>query len=494
MNGRRLARTLASVVAPFAAAAAVVAASSGPVLPDPGNAGISKADQQKLGQQVVAQVYKEMPVLPDSSPETQYIRQLGERLASVIPPQNSWPWEFHVVPQKEINAFAVPGGPMFVNLGTLVAAQNEAQLAGVMAHEMAHVYMQHSAKQMRKNQAPGLLAGIGQIAGQVMGGVGGALTGQLTKIGSGMWSMKYSRTDEAEADAVGAIIMYNAGYDPHALADFFKALGAQGGAPPQILSDHPNPGNRETAIDRQIATWPAKSFVTTSAAFTRAQERAKTVRLYTAQEIESGAKSGLWARQNASGGVGLPATAATVSPAAAVAGGPAPTADYQKVKPSGLFRPLTHGSISLFYPENWQVYGRETDSGVTVAPAAGVVEGNIAYGVIVNRGRDTRARTLDDTARDVVAAMQRSNPKLRALGASRAVTVDGLAGVSLDLQSESPLRSGDRPLPERVWLVLFRDSTVEGGFVYLAFISPEADFDQLRPTYEMMLRGASLQQ
>jgi len=79
---------------------------------------MSREEQHALGLQAAAQVYKQMPVLPDSSPETQYVRQLGEKLVATIPPQHSWPFEFHVVAQKEINAFALPGGPMFINIGT----------------------------------------------------------------------------------------------------------------------------------------------------------------------------------------------------------------------------------------------------------------------------------------------------------------------------------------------------------------------------------------
>src|SRR5947209_7092756 len=122
-----------------------------PQLPDPGSVrGISKQEQEQLGLQAMAEVYKQMPVLPDSSPETQYVQQLGKRLVSVMPPQYSWPFQFHVIPQRDINAFALPGGPMFVNTGAIMAAESEAELAGVMAHEMSHVYMQHSAKQASK--------------------------------------------------------------------------------------------------------------------------------------------------------------------------------------------------------------------------------------------------------------------------------------------------------------------------------------------------------
>ena len=141
-----------------------LAQTGGPVLPDPGHPSISREQQQKIGFQAASEVYKQMPVLPDSSPETQYIRKLGERLVATIPPENSWPFEFHVTAQKEINAFALPGGEMFVNIGTITAAANEAELAGVMGHEMSHVYMQHSAKQMQKSQVTQGLAGLAGCA------------------------------------------------------------------------------------------------------------------------------------------------------------------------------------------------------------------------------------------------------------------------------------------------------------------------------------------
>jgi beta-barrel assembly-enhancing protease len=123
----------------FLLARQVCAQTTGPAFPNPGNALMSRDNQRALGLQAATQVYQQMPVLPDNSPETQYIQQLGQKLVATIPPQYSWPFEFHVVAQKEINAFALPGGPMFVNIGTITAAGNEAQLAGVMAHEMSHV-------------------------------------------------------------------------------------------------------------------------------------------------------------------------------------------------------------------------------------------------------------------------------------------------------------------------------------------------------------------
>jgi predicted Zn-dependent protease len=103
-----------------------VAAVGDPELPDPGQPRMSRDQQKQLGLQVAIQVYTQMPVLPDSSPETKYIQALGKRLSTTIPPDHSWPFLIHVIAQKEVNAFALPGGPMFVNIGTITAADNEA--------------------------------------------------------------------------------------------------------------------------------------------------------------------------------------------------------------------------------------------------------------------------------------------------------------------------------------------------------------------------------
>ncbi|MBV8551636.1 MAG: M48 family metalloprotease [Acidobacteriaceae bacterium] len=123
----------------------------------------SPQQQIQLGQKAATQVYKQMPVLPDSSPVTQYIQQLGNKLTAYAPGYK-WPYNFHVVNSAEINAFALPGGSIFVNLGTIQAAADEAQLAGVMAHEISHVVLQHSVCNAEKEQKVGLIAGLGQIA------------------------------------------------------------------------------------------------------------------------------------------------------------------------------------------------------------------------------------------------------------------------------------------------------------------------------------------
>ena len=274
-----------------------------PQLPDPGHASMTRDQQIQLGFRAASQVYQQMPVLPDSSQETQYIRKLGRKLVATIPSQYSWPFEFHVIPQKEINAFALPGGPMFVNIGTITAASNEAELAGVMAHEMSHVYMQHSAKQAGKSQTTGAIAGIaGAILGATTRGMWGSLAQAGIQFGAQGLILKYSRSDEAQADAVGAIILYKSGYNPQAMADFFKKLAAEGSGGPQFLSDHPNPGSREAAIQKQISSWPRKTYIISSASFSGAHQHATAVKAYSAQEIAQGSQSGAWAKLNQQNG------------------------------------------------------------------------------------------------------------------------------------------------------------------------------------------------
>ncbi len=437
------------------------------------------------GRQAMAEVYKQMPVLPDSSPETQYIRQLGKKLVDVIPQENSWPYEFHVIPQKEINAFALPGGPMFINIGAIVQADNEAQLAGVMAHEMSHVYMQHSAKQASKAQWAGLLGALGGLFG---GGTAGSLARLGIQLGAGSLMMKYSRADESQADAVGAIIMHRAGYDPRALADFFQKLEQQGGGGgPQFLSDHPNPGNRQAAIDKEVSNWPPKNYLRNSQAFIRAKQDANTVKTYTGEQIAAGAKQGVWAQQNRQGGA-IPANVPATSNQ--TVGGNLENVSYPQVRPTGNMKQLQHSAFSISYPENWQGSG-DQQSTVTIAPQAGVGQGGIAYGVVIGGAQDSNATSLDQATADLVQTLQQSNPGLQVSGNMQNIQVNELQGRSVNLSGASPIQRNGQPLRERDWLVTV--ARPQGGLLYLVFIAPDRDFGQLRSTYERMLNSLQVQ-
>lgn len=467
------------------------AAVRAPELPNPGNAGMSRQQQIQLGFQAAAQVYKQAPVLPDSSPETQYVRQLGEKLVATIPQQYTWPYEFHVVAQKEINAFALPGGPMFVNIGTLTAADNEAELAGVMAHEMSHVYMQHSARQMAKARRTGLFADIaGIVAGAALGGAAGGLAQQGIEMGAQSLMLKYSRADEAQADSVGAIILWKAHYNPQALANFFKKLEKQGGGTgPQFLSDHPNPGNRQAAIQKEIAEWPREHYDVNSAAFDQAKQHAAGVRSYSGKEIVQGAKSGAWARLNEQSGAifKAPPGVTITQPASTGAEQGAGPVALSSVLPSSQMVSTNLGSLAIARPENWQVYKpRQQGYGVTIAPPAGVAAADIGYGVIISAVAARQGRRLD--LDQVTAALVRrfESGGAQAVETPGPLQVGGVAGRSVAMQSTSPFPDANgQPQQERDWLVTV--PAPDGTVLAFVFVAPQAQFDRFLPTFQNML-------
>ena len=470
---------------------------AGPEFPNPGNAHMTREDQRALGLKAAAQVYQTMPVLPDSSPETQYIRQLGQKLVATIPPQYSWPFEFHVVAQKEINAFALPGGPMFVNIGTITAAANEAQLAGVMGHEMSHVYMQHSAKQASKAQTTSLLAGIaGAALGATMGGTVGELGQMGLQMGAEGLMLKYSRSDESQADAVGTIILYKAGYNPQAMADFFKTLEKEGGqTPPQWLSDHPNPGNREQAIEREIRNWPPENYSGNSPAFEKVRQQAMGVKAYTGQEIAQGAKSGQWASLNKkNGAVFNPAGAnalTTSSPAAAPGSSPRVTAvSLQSVLPGQSMVTADLGPLKIERPENWQVIlPKKQGQFVTIAPEAGITSSGVGYGVLLNGVAPPKGErmSIDDVTRELVKDMEQ-NETLQPTSDPQPIAVAGTQGRSITLQSISPFPGANgKAQKERDWLVTVPQP--DGSVIFMVFVAPQSDFDRFQPTYEAMLKS-----
>jgi Zn-dependent protease with chaperone function len=466
-----------------------------PQLPDPGTTGMNRQQQQQLGLQAMSEVYKQMPVLPDSSPETQYIQRLGKKLAAVIPADRTWQYQFHVIPASDINAFALPGGPIFVNLGTIQAADNEAELAGVLAHEMSHVYMQHSAKQAPKSTVAQIIAGL---AGAVLPQSGlGNLARMGIQFGAGTMLMKYSRADEAQADSTGAIIMYRAGYNPKAMADFFQKLEQKyGKGGPQLLSDHPNPGNREEAIQQEVRNWPPKNYITNSAEFPQIKQDALKIKGYSAQEIANGAKSGQWEQQNRKNNVvpaNLPSSSSSNQSGSSAASGENTTTaaeniSFKDVKPSGHLTRHDGQGFTIYYPDNWKAGG---DSNTTIiGPPSAATQSGIAYGVIVGN-QASGGGSLDDATQKLAQGMAQENPGMKISGEMKNIDVNGTQGRTLELSGKSPLMLNGEPLPERDWLVTL--PRPQGGLFYVVFVSPERDFNQLHPTYQKMLDSLQLQ-
>ena len=232
----------------------------------------SVQDDVQLGREAARQAEAQFPLLRDNEVQN-YVSRVGERLASSIPSQfrhSEFDYYFKVVNARDINAFALPGGPMYVNRGMIEAARTEGEMAGVMAHEISHVALRHGTAQATKGQKYGLLAGIAGIAGTILGGPG---VGQLAQAPFAVYLLKFSREYETEADILGAQIMARAGYDPRDLANMFRTLQQQGGGGGGFLSDHPSPSDRYARIEKEAQYLRVNSGRRDSREFARIQER-----------------------------------------------------------------------------------------------------------------------------------------------------------------------------------------------------------------------------
>jgi hypothetical protein len=401
----------------------------------------------------------------------QYIQQLGAKLVRYAPGYK-WPYEFHVVNQADINAFALPGGPIFVNLGTIQAAETEAQLAGVMAHEISHVVMRHATCNITKQQGQAPLWALGQLAaGIFIPGAGGALAAQGVGAAAGMTFLKMGRDAEKQADLMGTDIAYDAGYDPRGMVQFFEIIqGKYGAGGSQFLSDHPNPGNRTEYVNAEIQTLPPRTnWVKTTPEFQKIKKLVAGMHAYSAKEISSGAWKG---------------KAANAVPA------PAQPVNFQ---PSGRWSSLDNSGFSVQYPDNWQVSENARDS-TTIAPPNGVIatasdDNTVIYGVIIDDYRPSQATDLATATNQLIAAVQQGNPGMKAVTSVDDVRVNQRAGKSVEFVNQGTTAGGSA---ERDWLVTLTRS--DGSLRYLVFVAPQKDFEALRPTYEQMLRTFRLKE
>jgi beta-barrel assembly-enhancing protease len=430
--------------------------------PQPGGFNTFSLEQEtQIGRQASAEADRQLPLLPPRDPLSDYVSTLGHKLAAQLPEKN-YVYSFKVVNQKEINAFALPGGPVYVNVGTVQAASNEAQLAGVIAHEIAHVYMRHATHNASRQMAAQIpIAILGGVLGQ---GAGGQLARLGLSFGLGSVFMKYSRDAESEADRVGAKIMYEAGYDPRSMAAFFENLEAEGGSRgPQFLSDHPDPGNRAQAVNTAISQLPAKTYQRNSADFTRAKAEVATLKPLSAQQVAQQQQQ----RQAQVEQVAL-----------------------GSILPSGSYKALDHSQFQIAYPSNWEVMG-DRNSAVTIAPRAGVSQDAIAYGVVISGMRPQQAQSLTQSTQQIYQFLRQGNPELRASGGVQGSRINGLEAEVVPLVGPSPLRTGDGVAAEQDMLVTVQRP--DGTVVWLLFIAPQAHFERLRPAYGEMLNSLRVQ-
>lgn len=412
----------------------------------------SKEQDIQLGQEAARAVLRQVEVVQNQQLQ-RYIDQVGGRLAKQ-PEAGNYPYEFTLINDPSINAFALPGGPIFVNSGLIAAADNEAQLAGVLAHEISHVALRHATSQASKAnllQFPAALAAA--MIGQ--GGVGGQL-GQLgLGFGLNVLLLRYSRDAEREADALGARLMANAGYNPIEMARFFEKLEAEGGSrAPQFLSTHPSPGNRVQNVEAEIRTFPRREY--NLAADNPQFREAKRMVAQLPQP-----------RQN-------PQRAAQPSP------GPAPAPTVRG------FENLNTSRFSISYPQGWNVFGDQQSDSITLAPRAGLVSGPsggtlIGYGVVIGYYHPARSHSLEEATRELLAQLQSINRGLEVQSGMRNVQAGNSPGAVVTLRGPSPYGGAETD-------VLVTVARPEGLF-YMVFIAPSEHFQQAQTVFEQMLRS-----
>lgn len=413
----------------------------------------------QLGRQAVPEIEKKLPLLPENHPMSKYINTLGQKLAAQAPGYK-FPYTFKVVREKSINAFALPGGPIYVHTG-LIEAANEGQLAGVMGHEISHVVMRHSTRQATRqmnSQIP--LAILGGVLGMGVGGLAGSLGQMGISFTAGTVMMKYSRDAETEADMVGAQIIYDAGYNPEAIVTFFKKLQAEKGkGGPQFLNSHPDPGNRAKNISSILSRFPPKQFAQgDSAEFVAAKQALANVKAESPQEVMQQEKAAQGARLSV------------------------------KNISSGEFTEFRHASYTISYPQDWQIKGNASSASVSLYPEGGMAGDALTYGVMIS-GFHPKSKTdeLHAAVQELRSDIQMSNPSLREYNSAQTFTLQGKNSVKLDWLGTSAVRENGKAMGERVRLVATPGKS--GVILYMVFVAPDADFEALSPTFDKIMNS-----
>jgi Zn-dependent protease with chaperone function len=425
----------------------------------PGMNLFSPAQDVEVGRQVSGDAEKQMQMLGDRRVDD-YLSRLGRKLAAKAPGEK-FPYQFKTVNDLTMNAFALPGGFLYVNRGIIEAADNEAQLASVVAHEIAHAALRHGTNQASK-------AYLAQMPLAVLGGLGGQSVGNvLAQIGGGFAAnsilLKYSRDAERQADLLGAQILYDTRYDPRAMMQFFEKLQAQGGSRgPQWLSSHPDTRNRVRDIGAEIDRLggPPASAQTDSSEF-------QSIRRYVAPMPKPKEAP-------------KPAAGATPPP------GTRPAAPRPDV-PSTRLRAYESDLLRLSYPDNWKE--RREPNGGWLAPDGGIValrQGeSLAFGLVLGLFPPQPAKSgrfeLKDATDQLIESYKKGNPNLAVVQASREIRLGGQRALSTQLRNDSALGG-----TEVNWLfTVLRPE----GMIYVVCVVPESDFTDYRGAFEAVLKS-----
>ena len=424
----------------------------------------------KLGQQAAAEVRQQLPMLNEQRTEA-FVESIGERLIAEIPGylrQPAFRYSFDVVNLKDINAFALPGGPMFLHRGMIEAAGTDGEVAGVMAHELSHVILRHGTAQATKGQKFQIGAIAGQVLGSIVGGKAGSVISQGSQLGLGVYFLKYGREYEREADLLGAQIMAAAGYDPRQMANMFRTIEQQRrSAAPEWLSDHPNPGNRYEAILREAEALEVDGPAPQSRI---AEVKAQLSRLPPAPTSAQVAR-----RQQGT----QPAPVGTSGRVGEVQ---APSGQWRTVEPADFVR--------LRVPANWRQVGSGGGS-VMYVPDGGYVEGQggqsaFTHGLELGVLR-TDGGSLQQNTERVLQAFARTNPGLRRQRDYARTNIAGRNGLTTTLTNVSEV-TGEREV------VSFSTTTLsDGSLLYLLGVAPSDEaslyfdtFGRVRQSVQLM--------
>ncbi len=418
--------------------------------------------ERQLGKEAAAQVEREMEVV--RNPEIEgWLNQIGQRLAKT-PQANAYPYYFKLVNEDSINAFALPGGPMYVHTGLLKAADNEGEVAGVLAHEMSHVALRHGAAQISKQQTWGTLF---EVLGAVTGGSGGqcGLLCQAGELGVGLAQnsvlMKYSRGYEHDADLNGARMMSTAGYDPMQLPKFFEKLEATMGtaAEPKGLSlwmsSHPATGSRIQYVSQDIRFYPKRDYTADTGNFPRVK-----------QAVAS-----------------LPAPKPKPATLILAKKGASPRSNL----PAG-FKDYQANGFAIAYPSGWQIGQAQPGSSLFVVPSGGAARGanggaELLFGAMLDYyvpQAGAGAVNLDASTKEFVDSLRKGDSNLRADRPERA-EIGGKPALMTKLNTKTSLQRE----PDQV--VYLYTVAQEGGLWYIVLAAQPSRLDEFNPVFKQMI-------
>ena len=450
------------------------------------------SDDIKLGNQAASEAERMYPVINDQMLQN-YISSVGDRLVAAIPAEFRHPefqYRFRVVNVSDLNAFALPGGPMYVNRGMIQAAHNEGELAGVMAHELSHVALRHATAQATKQGSVGNQLGM---LGMILGGavVGGQAGAQLGQMGAQAWMTKYSREYESQADELGAVIMAAAGYDPHDLANVFQMLAQQGGrGAPQWLSTHPDPGNRYNKINAEAATLSISSNpIKMTRGFEQAKSRLAGMRPAPSMQQLEQAYQQSGGRPNGSpdaGGYGNGGNNGGY-PSGGQADPAAGGRYTQSVQmPSQRTRTYSNAGLSMEVPSNWRELSSSQNQ-VEFAPDGAYGDQGITHGAMLGVTKASSGDSYQAT-QDYINSLLQGNNYLRQRGDVVQTTLAGRRGNVVQL-------AGTSDVTGQVELVNVYTSVLSSGvMVYLVTVVPQAESNQYQTAFRSMLNSLRLNQ